>query len=144
VRLEEQVTDISRNISILMVALASNLRSFREFGRSNSEIGSNGKSRDNEDPENESRKKTEKEQLISSVINPSQSLIKMEAKVEINPYQGEIDALQWICWHYFRQRQGKSVQEYTTKFKKIVIVLSISPKNPDVLLKYLKGLHSHL
>jgi hypothetical protein len=39
---------------------------------------------------------------------------------------------------------GKSVQEYTTEFRKMAIMLGISPKNPDVLLKYLGGLHSHL
>jgi hypothetical protein len=36
------------------------------------------------------------------------------------------------------------VQEYTTKFRKKAIMLGISPKNPNVLLKYLGGLHSHL
>jgi hypothetical protein len=39
---------------------------------------------------------------------------------------------------------GKSVQEYTTEFRKMAIMLGISPKNPYVLLKYLGGLHSHL
>jgi hypothetical protein len=51
---------------------------------------------------------------------------------------------QWIWWHYFRQRQGQSVHEYTTEFRKMAIMLGISPKNPYVLLKYLGGLHSHL
>jgi len=36
------------------------------------------------------------------------------------------------------------VQEYTTKFKKQAIVLGISPKNQDVVLNYLGGLHNHL
>jgi hypothetical protein len=44
---------------------------------------------------------------------------------------------QWIHWHYFRKRQGQSVQEYTIEFKKMAIMLGISPKNPYVLLKYL-------
>jgi hypothetical protein len=44
VRLEEKVTDISHNMSLLMVALASKLRPFREVGGSNSEIRSDGKS----------------------------------------------------------------------------------------------------
>jgi hypothetical protein len=48
---------------------------------------------DNEDPEKESRKEPKKEQSSSSTINPSQSLFKMEEKVDIKPYQGEIDAL---------------------------------------------------
>jgi hypothetical protein len=51
---------------------------------------------------------------------------------------------QWICGHYFRQRQGQSVQEHTTKFRKVVIMLGISPKNLDALLKYLGVIHSHL
>ena len=36
------------------------------------------------------------------------------------------------------------MQEYTTEFKKMAIMLGISPKNLDVLLKYLGGLHHHL
>jgi hypothetical protein len=36
------------------------------------------------------------------------------------------------------------VQEYTIEFRKMVNVLGISPKNPDVLLKYLGDLQSHL
>jgi hypothetical protein len=51
---------------------------------------------------------------------------------------------QWIRWHYFRQRHGQSVHEYTTEFRKMAIMLGISPKNPDALLKYLGGLHNHL
>ena len=51
---------------------------------------------------------------------------------------------QWIWWHYFRQRQGQSVHEYTTEFRKMAIMLGISPKNPYVLLEYLGGLHNHL
>jgi hypothetical protein len=50
---------------------------------------------------------------------------------------------QWIRWHYFKQRQGQSVQEYTSEFRKMKIMLGISPKNPDVLLKYIGDLHSH-
>jgi hypothetical protein len=36
------------------------------------------------------------------------------------------------------------VQEYTTEFINIVIMLDISPKKLDILLKYLGGLHSCL
>lgn len=51
VRLEEQVIDISCNM-ILMAALANNLGPFGlGVGGSNSEIKSDGKSRDNEDHE---------------------------------------------------------------------------------------------
>jgi hypothetical protein len=48
--------------------------------------------------EKESWKESEKEQSSSSVMNPSQSLFKMEVKVDINPYQGEIDALKLNHW----------------------------------------------
>jgi hypothetical protein len=41
-------------------ALESKLRPFREVGGSNSEIGLDGKSRDNEDPKRESWKEPEK------------------------------------------------------------------------------------
>jgi hypothetical protein len=36
------------------------------------------------------------------------------------------------------------VKEFTIEFRKMVIVLGISPKNPDILLKYIRVLHSHL
>jgi hypothetical protein len=220
-RLEDQVVDISHNMSLLIMALANKFGLFREVGGLNLEIGSDEKWGDNEDPEKESQKEPKKEQSSSSTINPSQSLFKMEAKVDIKPYQCEIDALklnhwlqqlevyfgvhyideeqkisfvrlkseghalswweshtktfrlegdplvarwedfkiliksqfypiryvkdQWIWWHYFRRKKwkGGSVQEYTIEFKKMAIMLGISPKNRDVLLKYLGGLHSH-
>jgi hypothetical protein len=92
-RLEAQVVDISRNINLLMAALASKREPFGDDGGSNSEIKSKEKSRDHEDSGKESRKESEKEQLSSGAMNPSQSLFKMKAKVDIKPYQGEIDAL---------------------------------------------------
>jgi hypothetical protein len=36
------------------------------------------------------------------------------------------------------------VLDYTIKFRKMAIMLGISPKNKNVLLKYLGGLPSHL
>jgi hypothetical protein len=33
-----------------------------------------------------------------NVVNPSQSLLNMEAKVDINPYQSDIDALKLNHW----------------------------------------------
>jgi hypothetical protein len=54
--LEEQVVDISRDISILMVNPTRNLRPFKEFEGSNLEIESYGKLRDNEDLKKDSRK----------------------------------------------------------------------------------------
>jgi hypothetical protein len=56
VKMEEQVPSISRNTPLLIVSLESKLRSFREARGSNFEIGSEGKSRDNENPKKESRK----------------------------------------------------------------------------------------
>ena len=178
------------------------------------------RAKDREETKNQSKKGPEKDQPSSSVVNHSQSLFKMELKVDINSYQSEIDtqklnhqfrqlqayssvhhvkeeqnisfarrkleghALTWweihmetlrlegdhlmtkwvdfksliksqfyligyaedrcIQWKYFSQIQGKSVQEYATKFKKMAIMLGISPKSPNVLLKYLGGLHSHV
>jgi hypothetical protein len=40
--------------------------------------------RDQEDPKKESHKEPEKEKLSSSVVNPSQSLFKMEVKMDIS------------------------------------------------------------
>jgi hypothetical protein len=85
-------------MSLLMAALASKLKLFEEVGSSNLEIGSDGKPRYNKDPEKESQKEPEKEQSSSSTINPSQSLFKMEAKVDIKPYQDEINALKSNHW----------------------------------------------
>ena len=117
VRLEEQVTGISRNTS-LMAALARKLIPFREVGGSNLEIRSDGKLGDNEDLEKELWNELDKEQPSSSTINPSQSLFKMEAKVDIKPYQGEIDALKLNHWlqhlefylsvHHIDQEQKRS------------------------------------
>jgi hypothetical protein len=81
-----------------MVALARKLRFFKDDGGTNSKIGSEGKSGDHEDSRKESQKESEKQQLISSVINPSHSLFNMEVKLDINPYQGEIDALKLNHW----------------------------------------------
>jgi hypothetical protein len=50
---------------------------------------------------------------------------------------------QWICWNYVKKRKGHSVQEYTTEFKNMDIMLDISLKNPDDILKYLGRLHNY-
>jgi hypothetical protein len=77
--------DISHNMNLLMVALASKLRPFRDDGGSNSEIRLEGKLGDQEDSGKESWKEYEKEKLSSSAMNPSQSLFNMEVKVDIKP-----------------------------------------------------------
>jgi len=46
-KLEEQVTDISHKIDILMETLENKFASFRHFGNSNLEVGFHGKSGDN-------------------------------------------------------------------------------------------------
>jgi hypothetical protein len=51
VRLEEQVTNISHNMALLMAALASKLESFGEAGGSKSKIRTEGKPGGNDDPE---------------------------------------------------------------------------------------------
>jgi hypothetical protein len=91
VRLEEQVVDIFRNMTLLVAALTNKLESFGEVGGSNSKIGSEGKPRNNKNLEKESRKEPEKDQPISSAITPSESLFKMEVKVDMKPYKGEIE-----------------------------------------------------
>jgi hypothetical protein len=99
VRLEEKVVDISCNMALLMVALANKLRPFGEVGGSNSEIRSEGKLGEIMKTQKRSRGKSpEKEKPSSSAITPSQYLFKMEVKVDIKPYQGEIDALKLNHW----------------------------------------------
>jgi hypothetical protein len=53
-RLEVQFVDISRNMNLLTVALAINLKPFGGDGVSNSDIGSEGKSGYREDSRKES------------------------------------------------------------------------------------------
>ena len=81
-----------------MTSLERNLRQFQEDGGSNSELKSKGKLGENEDPRNESSKDPKKEKPSSSTITPSQYLFKMEKKVDINPYQGDIKALRLNNW----------------------------------------------
>jgi hypothetical protein len=51
--MEDKFFDISYNISLLMVALSSNIEPFGEFGSVKSDIGSDKKMGDNEDLEKE-------------------------------------------------------------------------------------------
>jgi hypothetical protein len=57
-------------MNLLMASLTRNIGPFGYDGGSNLQIKLEGKSRDLEDPENESQKEPDKEQLSSSVINP--------------------------------------------------------------------------
>jgi hypothetical protein len=92
-RLEDQVFDISHNMALLMEALVNNFRPLGDIGGSNSEVGSDEKLGDSEDPKKESRKEHEKEKPSSNAITPSQSLFKMEAKVNIKIYRGDINVV---------------------------------------------------
>jgi hypothetical protein len=83
---------------LLMTALASKLGPFMEVRISNSEIGSDWKSGDNEESEKESRKEPKKKQPSSRSIAPSMSLFKMEVKVDIKQCKGDIDALNLNHW----------------------------------------------
>jgi hypothetical protein len=96
--MEEKVIDISCNMAFLMVALVNKFGPFRDVGNSNSEVGLGEKLRDNKDPKKDSRKYPEKEQSSSSGITPSQYLFKMETKVDIKPYQGDIDLVKLNHW----------------------------------------------
>jgi hypothetical protein len=98
VKMEEQDVDISRNMAFLMVALVNNFGPSGENGDSKLEVGSDNKSRDNEDSKNELKKELEKEKPSSSVITSLQSLFKMEAKVDIKPYQDDIDVVKLNYW----------------------------------------------
>jgi hypothetical protein len=51
---------------------------------------------------------------------------------------------QHIVWHYFRQRQGQSVQEFTTEFRKRAIQMGVSLKSPEMLIKYVGALLPHI
>ena len=66
-----QVIDISCYMSILMEALENKFGSFNDFGGSNLNIGSEGKSRDKSNPEKEPTKDSKKEKPISTVFTPS-------------------------------------------------------------------------
>jgi hypothetical protein len=97
-KLEEQVVDVSHNMTLLVVALENKFGLLGDVGGFNSEVGLDKKSRDNEDPKKELKKELEKEQTSSNVIASSQSLFEMEAKVDIKPCQGEIDCLKLNHW----------------------------------------------
>jgi hypothetical protein len=105
-KMEGKVVDISCNMSLLMESLKNKFGplgtvgdsnkqvwTFGEVGGSNTKFGLDEKSRDNEDPEKESKKEPKKEKPRSSVINSSHCLFKMEPKVDFKPYQGNIDVV---------------------------------------------------
>jgi hypothetical protein len=96
-KLESQVIDISSKMATLMATLENKFGSLGS-GRSNSEVGSYKKSRDNENPKKELKRDPNKERLSLSAITSSQYLFKVEVKVDIKPCQDEIDVLKLNRW----------------------------------------------
>jgi hypothetical protein len=76
---------------IPMETLKRKFRPFREIGSSNLEASSNEKFKD-KDPEKIVGREPKKERPSFSITS-FQSLFKAEVKVDIKPYQGEIDVV---------------------------------------------------
>jgi hypothetical protein len=92
-KLEAQVFDISHNMEILMVSLESKFKPLNEFHSSNLYVGFERKFGDKEEHE----KEPEKGRSISNITS-SLSMVKVEAKVDIKPYQHEIDVTKMNQW----------------------------------------------
>jgi len=65
---------------------------------SNVDIRSEGRMGDLEEKKRESTKELGNDQPSSIYMNHSQSSFKMEVKVDIKPYQGEINSLKLKKW----------------------------------------------
>ncbi|GJX35632.1 hypothetical protein Tco_0247189 [Tanacetum coccineum] len=50
----------------------------------------------------------------------------------------------WSRWHNLRQQRGQSVQEYTTEFRRLAVMLGISTTYEDVFTKYVAGLQRQI
>ena len=95
-RLKQQAADINYYVNLLIVALRNKLGIYGEDWGSNVEVRSEGGLADQEDIENRPKKEPRKDQPSLSAMN--QSLFKMEEKLDIKPYHGEIDALKLNHW----------------------------------------------
>jgi hypothetical protein len=51
---------------------------------------------------------------------------------------------QQIVWHYFMMRQGQSIHEFMTKFRKRAIQMGVSLKSSDMLVNYFGSLLPHI
>ncbi|OMO72786.1 Retrotransposon gag protein [Corchorus capsularis] len=99
-------------------------------------------------------------------------LFKMEVRIEIPIYDGELDPEKlnrWIKqleeftaaiknqfyplgyeeelkgkWQFLRQKKGQTVLEYTTEFRKQAMLLGVSLRGAETLAKYKAGLHYSL
>ncbi|GJT11122.1 hypothetical protein Tco_0858164 [Tanacetum coccineum] len=50
----------------------------------------------------------------------------------------------WSRWHNLRQQRGQSVQEYTTEFRRLAVMLGISTAYENVFTKYVAGLQRQI
>ena len=91
--LEEQVAKICHNTMILMVSLERYFIPFEDFSNSNLKFSSNRKFGDNKDLEKEPNNKRP-----SSNVTSSQYLFKVEEKMDIKPYQCDIDVIYLNKW----------------------------------------------
>ncbi|GKC58210.1 hypothetical protein Tco_1085808, partial [Tanacetum coccineum] len=55
--------------------------------------------------------------------------------MEIDPRRSVICLDRWSRWHNLRQQRGQSVQEYTTEFRRLAVMLGISTTYEDVFTK---------
>jgi hypothetical protein len=85
-------------MALLMATLENKFEPFRDVGGFNSEVGSDEKSGDIKDPKKDSKKDPENENPSSSTITPLQTLFEMKVKVDIKPYQGEINTIKLNHW----------------------------------------------
>ncbi|OMO98339.1 hypothetical protein CCACVL1_04249, partial [Corchorus capsularis] len=73
---------------------------------------------------------------------------KMEVRIEIPIYDGELDLEKLNGWikqlEFLRQKKGRTVQEYTTEFRKQAILFGVSLRGAETLAKYKAGLHYSL
>lgn len=72
-------------------------------------------------------------------------MIKWEASKNILELQFHFigdEEVQRSQWHYCRQRQGHSVQQYNREFEKLFIQVGFFPKNLTMVIEYLAGLYS--
>jgi hypothetical protein len=82
---------------ILMISLERTFENFKEFISSNLELGLDEKYRDNKDLKKDLKKEPKKEIPSFNAITP-QYLFRVEEKVDIKPYQGDIDVVKMNQW----------------------------------------------
>ncbi|GJY65212.1 retrotransposon protein, putative, ty1-copia subclass [Tanacetum coccineum] len=135
--------------STLMSVERSTQPELNELSAKKFEDGASFKCHTEEDPDNKTH-----------VILPrgSHKPFKVEARIDIPSYDGTVDAKMldswidqletslylWSRWHNLRQQRGQSVQEYTTKFRRLTVMLGISITYENVFTKYVAGLQRQI